>query len=88
MANVFHYLQDITKEYPNYIYTCQPFDKNKIKEKLVEYLKENPKAEICHSKDNKTYESFEVLDHYQLNNKGQLCKSIFKSQKEYLKPIK
>jgi len=87
-TKTFHYLSDITKNEPNYIYTCHPFDKNKIKAKIVEYLANNPKAEIEHSKDDKTYKSFEVLGFYMLNKNGKICKSIFKGAREFLIPIK
>ena len=62
MAKIFHYLSDITIAAPNYIYTCEPFDKDKIKAKIVQYLADNPKSEIEHSKDSKTYESFESIN--------------------------
>lgn len=88
MAKTFHYLSDITIGKPNYIYTCQPFDKEKIKDIIVQYLIDNPKAEIEHSKDNKTYESFEILGYYLLNKQGKVCKSISKAGREFLIPIK
>jgi len=83
----FHYLQDITLNAPNYIYTCSPFDRVKIKAKIIEYLTLNPNAEIEHSKDNKTYKSFETLAFYKLNKQSKVCKIIFKGDREFLKPI-
>jgi len=88
MATTFHYLSDITIHGPeNYIYTCQPFDPVKLKQAIIEYLENHPKAEIEHTKDSKTYESFESLNFYQLNKNGKPCRVIFKGTKQFLKPL-
>lgn len=68
------------------------FDKEAIKEAIVERLTLDPTDTLEHCKeysksDLKRFYGHEIISFYQCNKKGKPCRVIWKGDKEYLKPL-
>lgn len=82
-----HYIYSDNEVTP--LLTIDTFDKDKLKEAILERLKTHPYDTLTHEKESfdKKHIGNDILGFYQNDDKQRPCRLIIKGHREYLKPF-